>query len=303
MTTGESDREMIEGQFESDKAIHAVSPSFLPKPFAWGKYSATTGPDKYFLLAEFREVGQQPPEPLGFAARLADLHMRSVSPTGKFGYHITTCHGKAPQLSDCWEDSWEVLFRRQLGHVFAVDRQKQPPWAEYEFCAQLVLDYSVAKLLRPLETDGRSIKPCLVHGNIWDGNTATDMESGEPFIFDGSAFYAHNEYEFGNWRTPRHRLSSKTYIRAYKRHFPASEPGLCFLAFPLLPKLVTNFYRRGGLGLEKSALFLAVQCYSRIPYSGEQLSPAVCLILAIATFFGSGVADMLMLPGNYQCIR
>jgi hypothetical protein len=36
------------------------------------------------------------------------------------------------------------------------------------------------------------------------------METGEPFVFDGSAFYAHNEYELGNWRTPRHRLSSKT---------------------------------------------------------------------------------------------
>lgn len=45
-----------------------------------------------------------------------------------------------------------------------------------------------------------------------------DMETGEPFVFDGSAFYAHNAYESGNWRTPRHRLSSKTYIRTYKRH-------------------------------------------------------------------------------------
>lgn len=216
---------MTEGQFEADKALHAVSPSFCPRPIAWAKYKSTPGPDSYFLLAEFREVGQQPPEPLHFAARLADLHKRSLSPTGKFGFHTTTCHGKTQQLTDLWEDSWETLYRKQLSHVFDIDRRQQTPWAEYEFYAQLVLDKCIERLLRPLQSDGRSIKPCLVHGNIWDGNTATDMETGEPFVFDGSAFYAHNEYELGNWRTPRHRLSSKTYIRTYKRHFPASEPG------------------------------------------------------------------------------
>ena len=34
----------------------------------------------------------------------------------------------------------------------------------------------------------------------------------------------HNEYEIGNWRAPRHRLSNKTYLRNYKRNFPVSEP-------------------------------------------------------------------------------
>jgi hypothetical protein len=37
-------------------------------------------------------------------------------------------------------------------------------------------------------------------------------------------YLAHNEYEIGNWRAPRHRLSNETYIRNYKRNFPVSEP-------------------------------------------------------------------------------
>ena len=37
-------------------------------------------------------------------------------------------------------------------------------------------------------------------------------------------YAAHNEYEIGNWRAPRHRLSNKSYIRNYKRNFPVSEP-------------------------------------------------------------------------------
>ena len=49
---------MCEGEFESLKAIHAVSPSFVPKPYAWGKHTRE-GPESYFLLTEFRDVGRQ----------------------------------------------------------------------------------------------------------------------------------------------------------------------------------------------------------------------------------------------------
>ncbi|CAL8582731.1 hypothetical protein XPA_008378 [Xanthoria parietina] len=214
---------MSQGQFEADKAIHAVSPSFCPKPHAWGQYRRAE-PPTYFLLADFREIGQQPPDAIRFTAQLADFHKTSVSPTGQFGFHITTCHGKAAQLTDLWDPSWESLYGKQLAHTFAADKQKHPDWPEFEHRKRLVLERCVPRLLAPLQNHGRSIKPCLVHGNIWDQNTATDMETGEPFVFDGSAFFAHNEYELGNWRSPRHRLGSKTYIRNYKRSFPASEP-------------------------------------------------------------------------------
>lgn len=49
---------MCEGEFESLKAIHAVSPGFVPQPYSWGKYTQED-PETYFLLAEFRDVGKQ----------------------------------------------------------------------------------------------------------------------------------------------------------------------------------------------------------------------------------------------------
>lgn len=231
---------MSKGQFESDKAIHDVLPSFAPKPFTWGKYKAE-GPGHYFLLAEFREIGQQPPEPNQLGLRLAQLHRNSISPTGKFGFHTTTCHAKLHQLTDLWEESWEVCYRKQLAHMFDLDTERLPFWPEFRAVADLILDICIPTLLRPLQSEGRSIKPCLVHGNIWDGNTATNVQTGEPFVFDGSAMYAHNEYELGNWRTPRHRLSSRSYIRSYKRHFPASEPGKSLLGRADLTSPPPNF--------------------------------------------------------------
>lgn len=57
------------------------------------------------------------------------------------------------------------------------------------------------------------------------------METGEQSVFDGSALYAHNEYELGNWRGLRHRLGSKTYIR---------NPGNRCLCRSLAVKLADN---------------------------------------------------------------
>lgn len=60
---------------------------------------------------------------------------------------------------------------------------------------QIVLDKVVPRLLRPLETGGREIKPTIMHGDIWDGNTSVDATTKMPVIFDASGLYAHNECE------------------------------------------------------------------------------------------------------------
>jgi len=245
---------MIEADFESLKAIHDVSPLLSPRPYNWGRYK--DDPTCHFLLAEFREVGQQPPEPVRFTARLAELHKNSVSPTGKFGFHMKTMAGPIPQHNDGWSDSWEEIFSNFLGHLLDLDGEKNPPWPELEHVKRLTKTIVIPRLLRPLQSDGRNIKPCLVHGDLWDGNTATDLETGEPFIFDGKSFYAHNEYEIGNWRAPRHRLSSKTYIRQYQRNFPVSEPGTGNLRST--PSAVADI-NRGRLGCSKSTLLSNVQ--------------------------------------------
>ena len=59
---------------------------------------------------------------------------------------------------------------------------------------------------------------------MFRGNTALDQRTGDAFVFDACSFYGHNEYDTGNWRAPRHRLSDKTYIEEYKSLFPVSPP-------------------------------------------------------------------------------
>lgn len=52
----------------------------------------------------------------------------------------------------------------------------------------LLLEKVIPRLLRPMETEGRSITPTLVHGDFWHGNTSTDVDTGAPLMFDASAF-------------------------------------------------------------------------------------------------------------------
>ncbi|KAF2652417.1 hypothetical protein K491DRAFT_706427 [Lophiostoma macrostomum CBS 122681] len=218
-------RLMIEGEFASLKAIHTVSPEFVPEPYAWGRCNQDL-PETYFLLTEFREVGEQPPDPIKLTAGLADLHKRSVSPTGKFGFHKQTCHAYLPQMTNLWEESWSVLYQKQLAHLVKLhdERHADDALSEFQHVCRLTIEKVIPRLLEPLQSEGRSIKPCLVHGDLWDENTATDAETGEPFIFDAGSFYAHNEYDIGNWRSARHRLSNRVYVDNYKKHYPISEP-------------------------------------------------------------------------------
>ena len=179
---------MIEGEFEGLKAMHAVSPDLVPTPYAWGRYGKQD-PETYYLLTEFRDVGEQLPDSSKFAARLPDLHRASVSPTGKFGFHITTCIDTVPQRTDCWEKSWAKLFQRQLAHMIILDFEKNEFWPEFKVVCNLILDKVIPRLLEPLQAEGRAIRPCLIHGSLWDDSIATDLHTGEPFVFNPSAMY------------------------------------------------------------------------------------------------------------------
>lgn len=167
----------------------------------------------------------QPADPEKLGESLAALHKRSVSPTGKLGFHVATYHCKIIQAVDRWDDSWFVISSHHLSRIIDI-ASPMLQWPEFDIVARMTLDKVVPRLLLPLQSDGRVLKPSLVHGDCWDGNTAMDA-AGEALIFDVCSFYGHNEYDTGNWRAPRHRLNDEAYIRNYKRHFPVSEPGTC----------------------------------------------------------------------------
>ena len=65
------------------------------------------------------------------------------------------------------------------------------PNAKLEQLTRHLFDKVILRLLRPLAVL-KSIKPVLIHGDLWDGNCCTDNISGRPIVFDACVLWAYN---------------------------------------------------------------------------------------------------------------
>ncbi|KAI1178950.1 Fructosamine kinase-domain-containing protein [Nemania sp. FL0916] len=214
---------LMEGEFHAMTELYNWDPDFVPKPLAFGQYAADE-PEAYFFLAQYIDMSERMPNPNKLCAKLANLHLKSQSPTGKFGFHITTCQGRVPQFL-AWEKSWTTFFTNLLQHVVKLDFKFNGYWEELDIVEKRLISTVIPRLLRPLESDGRSIKPSLIHADLWEGNTGTSFDdNGNVYVFDSAAFYAHNEMEIGDWRCHYNKIHNKVYTKSYLRHCPPSEP-------------------------------------------------------------------------------
>lgn len=194
---------MVTQEFESMKTLYDMVPHLVPKPIAYGTYAAS--PNIHFFVSEFIEMTDDVPDP-SFMASLADLHARTISPNNKYGFSIPTFQRGIPQYTE-WTDSWEEFFANSLKRVFELEEKTHGPDKELKALERAILQKVVPRLLRPLETGGRTIKPCLIHGDIWDGNVSTKVADDSPVLFDASCSYAHNE---GNLVTRKCRVQVRS---------------------------------------------------------------------------------------------
>jgi fructosamine-3-kinase len=234
------------GEFESTSAIHAITPEFCPRPIGWGTFE--NDPNSHFYICKFYDFIEGVPEPSSFSESLARLHSSHSSPEGKFGFHCTTYNGNLPQ-DNTWCDSWETFFANGLHHVLKVREERAGHNLELDALLPQLFDKVIPRLLRPLESGGRKIKPSLVHGDLWYGNAGIiDGDTEEGIVYDPASFWAHNECtysclptltttyilldllltykqidELGNWRPERNKFTRR-YFQAYHSHIPKAEP-------------------------------------------------------------------------------
>ncbi|KAI0803793.1 Fructosamine kinase-domain-containing protein [Xylaria sp. FL0064] len=218
---GSHGRTQMEGEYNAMAEIYKWAPDLVPKPLAFGQY-ATTNPEAYFFLSEYVKMNEAMPNPSKVCARIARLHRETQSPTEQFGFHITTCQGRVPQHVS-WEKSWKVFFIRLLQRVIELDFEYNGYWEELDIVEKRLISDVIPRLLGALEMDGRTIKPSLIHADLWEGNTGTTPDE-DIYIFDSAAFYAHNEMEIGDWRCHYNKIHDEEYIKSYHEHFAPSEP-------------------------------------------------------------------------------
>lgn len=188
---------MVSGEYESMKALYGVSPDLTPKPIAWGTFAAAD--HVHFFLCEFVDMTDDLPDVDTSMKMLAELHAKSFSPDGKYGFHVPTLQGTVPQFVE-WIETWEDFFTKSIQLVFENEERSQGSDEEVQNLCKETLSKVIPRLLRPLETGGRRIEPHIIHGDIWGGNTstnvATNVATNLPVIYDATSIYAHNECKF-----------------------------------------------------------------------------------------------------------
>lgn len=159
---------MMLGEFTSVTEIHSLMPGLVPAPHGWGTYKAGFL-DTHFFLSDFLDMDASAPEPAQFTARLAELHQKSKSPNGMFGFEVTTCDGKLPHTV-AWEESWGTFFTNLLCGVLELDKEVNGVWLELEAAASQIIAGVIPRLLGTLQGHGRELKPSLIHGDCWEGD-------------------------------------------------------------------------------------------------------------------------------------
>ncbi|KFY94424.1 hypothetical protein V500_03272 [Pseudogymnoascus sp. VKM F-4518 (FW-2643)] len=142
-------------------------------------------------------------------------NLASISPT---------YDGWQPQEVGQWDDSWTSCFARLLKGLWELDAKMNGNWTELDTAMETTLAEVIPRLVGILERDGRSIKPCLIHGDLWESNIGTGARTGNIYIFDAAVYYAHNEMEIGIWRVNHHEMKDGGYRQEYAEQYKKSEP-------------------------------------------------------------------------------
>ncbi|KAI4705142.1 hypothetical protein J4E81_000021 [Alternaria sp. BMP 2799] len=183
---------------------------------------------QYFVKTKIGELGKRMMEekldPSTFVDIITGVHKASMgkSPLGKYGFHIPTHLAHVPN-DNTWEDSWEVWYNRAMQTMYDLEKSKYGVDEELEVIFEALRSKVIPRLLRPLETGGRSIEPCLLHSDLWPGNCMLEKETGKIIIFDSCAFWGHNECDLGSWRAPRYNMGEE-FFTCYKDIVKPSQP-------------------------------------------------------------------------------
>ncbi|KAB5566765.1 Fructosamine/Ketosamine-3-kinase [Coniochaeta sp. 2T2.1] len=208
---------MARGEFESLVALQKYIPDNVPKPVALGPLQDGTITKCYFVV-EFKDMLALKPSPQATASVLSRLHHMSESPNGKFGFPVTTYKGYFPVNND-WCDTWEAWFSREFAQTLRNYYLRRGEDCELVHLYSEFSDKIIPRLLRPLETGGRSIKPTLCHTDLWHGNAAVGRETQECIIFDPCCLYV----DLGFFRTEKYGWNT-AYIEEYAKLMQPSEP-------------------------------------------------------------------------------
>ncbi|CAN8074921.1 unnamed protein product [Agarophyton chilense] len=205
------DVEMFAGEKESLSAMFNTRTIRVPEAYDCGSLKSIQGSFIIMEALDFFSIYDQ--------ARLGDklARMHLAEPTvveakeGKFGFTSDNTIGPTPQPNG-WMDDWIEFFReRRLRHQLMLTNDSNLIRKGNELCSR------VDELFEDVKG---TIKPSILHGDLWSGNVNGIGETREPVIYDPASYYGHHEAEFGmSWCM---ELTS-VFWENYRKHIPEAQ--------------------------------------------------------------------------------
>ncbi len=173
----------------------------VPQPLCWG-----TAAGAAYLVMDWLDLGRGTPEAwYHLGQQLAALH-RTTSEQG-FGWPQNNTIGETPQPNP-WTKTWlEFYIQHRLHYQFRLAQRRGG-----HFPAQEDVLAAVPTLLA-----GHSVRPALVHGDLWSGNAAV-TEAGEPVILDPAPYYGDREVDIA--MTELFGRFPQSFYEGYSATFP-----------------------------------------------------------------------------------
>lgn len=157
--------DMTRGEYESQKAMSEHLPDNSVHPISFETFEFDSS--KSFFLTTYRQLKEKTPTQSQLVDVLTQLHSLSSSLTGKFGFYVS--------LRNEWCDRWESGTAASSGRISHGNRVCEEDDVEFNRVAGEFFVKVIPRLLRLLQSGGRSIKPTLVHGGIWHGYAQVDV--------------------------------------------------------------------------------------------------------------------------------
>lgn len=200
-------RTMFEAEATALAEIAATGAIRVPAPVCWGENR-----DASWLVLEHIELGNAAADGMArLGEQLAALH-RATAP--RFGWQRDNTIGATLQTNTPCGDWIEFWRERRLGFQLALAAKNGAPQLLLTKGERLARDFAV--LLK-----GCTIKPALLHGDLWGGNAGFD-QAGAPVIFDPAVYYGHHEADLA--MTELFGGFSADFYAAYREALPLA-PG------------------------------------------------------------------------------
>mmetsp|Transcript_1496 Transcript_1496/g.3632 ORF Transcript_1496/g.3632 Transcript_1496/m.3632 type:complete len:355 (+) Transcript_1496:96-1160(+) len=177
------DVRMFKGEALALNAMYDTQTLRIPKVHHFGELGKA---GSFIVMEHLNFGGRASGAELG--RQLAAMHL--ATPTdpdaaaGRFGFPVANTCGATPQVND-WSDDWVAFYRDQrLRYQLQLTGNAELQRMGDKLCANIHTFF-----------DGITVKPSILHGDLWSGNIAS--VDGQPSIFDPASYYGHYEAEFG----------------------------------------------------------------------------------------------------------